>query len=182
MKKLLIVDDESDIVHILSGVFTHDADSGLARRRGRLLKERLEEPAKADLADKLDILFRVRHPPDRSEYTLDEVVEGIRRQGGEPLSRGYLLQLRSGLKDNPSIKHIQALARFFEVPPAYFLEGETGERIKTQLASEATQDPRVSYLALLASYLSQESFEALEQMAERLARLEGVRVRHDRST
>jgi transcriptional regulator with XRE-family HTH domain len=39
-------------------------------------------------------------------------------------SSAYLWQLRTGAKDNPTIRHIEALARFFEVSPAHFFDDE----------------------------------------------------------
>lgn len=43
---------------------------------------------------------------------------------GETISAAYIWGLRTGVKDNPTMRHLQALARFFQVSPAYFFEEE----------------------------------------------------------
>src|SRR3954453_11789531 len=65
------------------------------------------------LAEKLDRLFQTVRPRDGGEFTFEEVAEGIRGRGGPTVSATYIWQLRKGLRDNPTKKHLEALADFF---------------------------------------------------------------------
>src|SRR5919206_2151096 len=94
-----------------------------------------QTPPARTLADKLDQLFRTMHPRGRDEYTYREVAAGIRAQGGpRRMSATYLWQLRTGLKDNPSRRHLEALATFFGVPVSYFFDDAVTARIDAELA------------------------------------------------
>ncbi len=127
------------------------------------------------LAEKLDRLFRTVHPRGRGEYSNEEVVEGIRQRGGPAISHTYLWQLRKGLRTNPSINVIEALASFFGAPPSYFFDTAAAARIDAQLELlEAMRDAGVRHLALRASDLSPESLQAITDMVERVRELEGL--------
>src|SRR5947209_5927250 len=126
------------------------------------------------LADKLDRLFTTIHPRGRSEYSFEEVAEGIRQRGGPSISHTYLWQLRKGQRTNPSINVVEALAEFFGVSPSYFLDDEATARIDAQLdLLEAMRDADVRRLALRASDLSPESLRAIIDMVEHVRELEG---------
>jgi|NGEPerStandDraft_6_1074524.scaffolds.fasta_scaffold27042_2 transcriptional regulator with XRE-family HTH domain len=125
------------------------------------------------LAEKLDYLFQVVHPAGRGEYTYREVAATIQR-GGPSISSSYLWQLRSGLKDNPTKKHIEALAKFFGVPAAYFFDDEKAEQVDAQLGVlNAMRDAGVRQVALRAADLSPESLGVIRSMIERTRELEG---------
>lgn len=77
------------------------------------------------LADKINQAFDTLHAADRGPYSNKEVAQWFVRNGepGEPtISVNYLAMLRSGERDNPTVRHLRALARFFQVPAEYFLE------------------------------------------------------------
>lgn len=76
----------------------------------------------SSLAAKIDHLFRtVRPEPDAPvEFTYEQVAEGCRAAGGPTISAAYVWMLRKGKRDNPTMKHLEALAAFFGVHPAYF--------------------------------------------------------------
>src|SRR5262245_58009687 len=76
-------------------------------------REPHQVPRGQTLADKVERLFRTIYPRGRGPYSLEEVAEAIRRQGGPTISATYIWQLRRGLKDNPTKKHLEALAEFF---------------------------------------------------------------------
>lgn len=127
------------------------------------------------LAEKLNRLFRTVHPRGRGEYSHEEVVEGIRQRGGPAISHTYLWQLRKGLRTNPSLNVIEALASFFGVSPAYFFDDVAAARINAELdLLEAMRDAGVRHLALRASDLSPESLRAITDMVERVRELEGL--------
>ena len=132
------------------------------------------EPART-LAAKLDRLFKVVHPPDRDEYTHEEVATALRERGGPTISATYLWQLRKGVRDNPTKKHLEALADFFGVSPAYFFDDEAAERIDAELQLlVAMRDASVRGVALRAAGLSPETLGAIKGVIERARRLEGL--------
>ncbi len=62
--------------------------------------------------------------PRGHEYTYREVTAAVTGQDGPTFSPAYLWQLRTGAKDNPTMRHLEALARFFLVSPSYFFDDE----------------------------------------------------------
>jgi ESX-1-secreted protein regulator len=131
-------------------------------------------PSPRTLSEKLDQLFAVVHPP-KGEYTHEEVANAIRDAGGPTVSATYIWQLRKGLRDNPTKKHLAALSSFFGVPVAYFFDNEAAARIDAELALlSAIRDARVRQVALRASGLSTESLETIAEMIERVRKLEGL--------
>lgn len=127
------------------------------------------------LAEKLDHLFRTVHPPGRGEYSFQEVAEAIRERGGPTISATYLWQLRRGVRDNPTKKHLEALADFFGVSPAYFFDDGSAARIETQLDMlAALRDANVREIALRAVGLSADSLSVVAEMIERVSQLEGL--------
>lgn len=127
------------------------------------------------LADKLERLFRTMHPRSRGEYSYEEVAEGIRAKGGPTISATYLWQLRKGLRDNPTKHHLEALADFFGVTPAYFFDEDAVERINAELdLLSALRDAPVRKIALRAFGLSAESLRAIADIIENVRKLEGL--------
>ena len=134
-----------------------------------------EQAGGRTLAQKLDHLFRTVHPGTRGEYSFEEVAAAIRGRGGPTISATYLWQLRKGLRDNPTKKHLEALAAFFGVPPAYFFDDDAARRIEAELALLATlRDTSIRQIALRAVGLSPESLNALTEMILRVRQLEGL--------
>ncbi len=128
------------------------------------------------LPAKLNRLFETMRPPgapDR-EYTHEEVARGVAEAGGPTISATYVWMLRTGKRDNPTKRHLEALARFFGVSPAYFFDEDQGPHIDEQLAAAAAlRDAGVRAVALRASGLSPPaSLEALMLMLERVRELE----------
>lgn len=89
------------------------------------------------LQDKINQAFETLHPADRGPYSNREVVAWLQRNAAEgetSLSLNYLGALRSGDRDNPTLRHLQALARFFGISTAYFLEdGPESEAVHADL-------------------------------------------------
>src|ERR1700722_6223177 len=77
----------------------------------------------ATLAERIDHLFRNVHPGRRKPYSIREVADEINAAAGEQvISHSYLWSLRKGVKTNPSMIQIAALAGFFKVSPLYFYD------------------------------------------------------------
>src|SRR3954469_6352736 len=113
------------------------------------------------LAAKVDHLFSTVRPRTGNEYSFEEVAEAIRAKGGPTISATYLWQLRKGLRDNPTKRHLEALAGFFGVPPAYFFDDAETERIDTELALlTALRDAPIRQIAMRANGLSTKSLAA----------------------
>ncbi|MCY3748427.1 MAG: helix-turn-helix transcriptional regulator [Chloroflexi bacterium] len=64
----------------------------------------------------MQYLLTTTRKPDDTAYSIDEVARGT------GVSLTYLRNMLAGRQDNPSRKVIAALARFFNVSPAYFFE------------------------------------------------------------
>lgn len=134
-----------------------------------------EQRATRPLADKLDRLFKVVHPADKAEHSYEEVASALRERGGPTISATYLWQLRKGVRDNPTKKHLEALADFFGVTPTYFFDDEAAERIEAELQLlAAMRDAAVRGVALRAAGLSPETLGAIQGIIERARRLEGL--------
>jgi transcriptional regulator with XRE-family HTH domain len=61
------------------------------------------------------------------------VVAWCQENGVENFSRAYLAYLRNGQRINPTQQHLAALARFFDVSPAYFFDDDQSELISAQI-------------------------------------------------
>src|ERR1700760_1766472 len=97
--------------------------SALSGRGPRLVIDvpRASGPPGKPLADRLDHLFRTRHPKDRGPFTPAEVAAAINQAAGRAvISSPYIWQLRTGRRDNPTQRHLSELATFFGVSPMYF--------------------------------------------------------------
>lgn len=133
-----------------------------------------QSQAPKTLAEKIERLFAIVRPA-KGEYSYDHVAKAIEEGGGPTISASYLWQLRKGSRDNPTKKHLEALADFFGVPPAYFFDDETAARIDAELdLLAAVRDTDVRHVALRASGLSTQTLKAITEMIERARQLEGL--------
>jgi transcriptional regulator with XRE-family HTH domain len=132
-----------------------------------------DAPATSTLADKIDALFRVVRRPNRVPYSHEEVARACREATGESFSATYLWQLRTGRRDNPTKRHLEALAKFFDVPVGYFFDDEQGAAIAKELELlGALRDAGVRSMALRAVNLSPEGAATISDMIDVLARRE----------
>lgn len=133
------------------------------------------QTAGASLAGKLARLFAAVHPADRGELTHEEVATAIREAGGPTISAVYLWQLRTGKRDNPTMRHLEALAAHFGVPVAYFFDDTAAAAIDRELELlTAMRDTHVRSIALRATGLSGDSLAAVQSMIDHARRLEGL--------
>jgi transcriptional regulator with XRE-family HTH domain len=101
----------------------------------------------APLSRRLDQLFKAMRKRDGREQTYREVADAITATG-VPISHSYIYMLRTGERDNPTIKHLDALAKHFGVPTSYFIDDDTS-MIDRQLDQVAQlQQLKVRALAL----------------------------------
>ena len=134
------------------------------------------EPEPTSLAAKIDKLFQVVRKPNREQYSHDEVARACRAATGESFSTTYLWQLRTGRRDNPTKRHLEALAQFFQVSPAYFFDDEQSARIAEELELlGALRDAGVRNVALRAVTLSPAGLDTISDMIDAIARREAIR-------
>lgn len=132
------------------------------------------EQHKRTLADKLNHLFATVVPRGRDAYSNEEVAQAI-TTAGEPISGSYIWLLRKGRRDNPTIRHLEALAKFFGVPPAYFFDDETTAAVESDLALVvAMKDLGVRDVALRTAGLAPQSLAMITEVIERVRQLEGL--------
>jgi transcriptional regulator with XRE-family HTH domain len=127
------------------------------------------------LAERIDCLFRTHRSPRGREYTYREAASAMSAHDGISFSSAYLWQLRTGAKDNPTIRHIEALARFFDVSPAYFFDDELTDLPEAELRLLAATKhglPRATATSLVG--LSDDSLDAVLRLTGRLRELEGL--------
>jgi transcriptional regulator with XRE-family HTH domain len=133
----------------------------------------INERGAFSIAEKLDRLFRQIHSPGQSEVSYMTVAEAIRARQGVPISHTYIWQLRTGRRDNPTIQHLTALATYFGVPVAYFLDDAEAARIDGQLSLLQTlRDAQVTEIALRAADVSPSSRETIGELVRKVWELE----------
>jgi transcriptional regulator with XRE-family HTH domain len=113
------------------------------------------------LAEKLNHLYACTRPAGRKPYTDRHVAAAITAAGTD-VSATYLNLLRSGRKDNPTKRHLEALAAFFGVPVSYFFDDEAANEVDQELQrlsqlralKEALDSPEVAAIVVKARGLS----------------------------
>lgn len=137
------------------------------------------DSAGASLADKINHLFQTVVPAGRASYSTEEAAQAISARGVS-ISGSYIWLLRKGQRDNPTLRHLAALADFFGVPPAYFFDDKVTEKVNTQLKlATALRDTRVRSLALRADGLSPASLDALLTMVNEARRIQNLPAGND---
>lgn len=129
--------------------------------------------------DRLNLLFDTIRPAGReTPHSNKEVAAAIRATGGS-ISDVYIWQLRAGRRTNPTKDHIEALAAFFGVSPAYFFDDELARHtiadLRTLDALRRLQVQHVSLRTVLQHKgLSAASQQVIQQMVDRCLELEGL--------
>lgn len=134
------------------------------------------------LTQRLDHLFETVHPKSRGPYSYQEVADAVLEvvgsdpDGKAPISPSYIWQLRSGMKENPTRRHIALLAAFFDVSPLYFFEDTHELGVEKIELDRILRDPKVHALSRSAAGLSDASLDAVLALVQSLHGIEsGVR-------
>ncbi|MEU3627885.1 transcriptional regulator [Amycolatopsis coloradensis] len=136
----------------------------------------MTEPRATPLTDRIDRLFQVVRRPNGEQHSHEEVARACRESTGESFSAVYLWQLRTGRRDNPTKRHLEALAAFFQVPPAYFFDDEQGRALAEEIELlGALRNSAVRDLALRAVTLSEEGLGTVADIVEAIKRREAKR-------
>ena len=127
----------------------------------------------ATLAHKIDRLFDVFRRENGEQYSHEDVAAACRESSGKTFSATYLWELRTGRRDNPTKRHLEALAAFFQVPVAYFFDEKIGAEIDAELKFlAALRNAGVRNLALRALDLSPGGLATITEMLEVVANRE----------
>jgi transcriptional regulator with XRE-family HTH domain len=95
------------------------------------------------------------------------------------ISSTYVWQLRTGRRDNPTQRHLSALATFFGVSPMYFFdESDTDRSAVPQELVAALQNDDLRDMTLRATGLSERSLRAIKEMIESARAVQGPRDDH----
>ncbi|MET9262079.1 helix-turn-helix domain-containing protein [Amycolatopsis sp. NPDC004079] len=84
------------------------------------------------IAEKLNRLFEVLHPAGQRPITNRHLAARVKQLGGS-ISSAYISQLRSGVRDNPTLDHLVGIAGAFGVSAGYFTDSEVAERVDAEL-------------------------------------------------
>jgi transcriptional regulator with XRE-family HTH domain len=130
------------------------------------------------LADKINWLVARVHPADRGPFSNNEVSFMIHKATGEQVSGTTIWKLRNGQAKNPQMRLIEALAKTFGVPPAFFFDDYDEEKLgllKEQVELLAlVRDAHITSIELRAILgLDRQGRQAVAGLIERLAHDEG---------
>jgi transcriptional regulator with XRE-family HTH domain len=142
-------------------------------------------PPLRTLADKVSWLIDRAHPAGRGPYSNTEVIALIEKVTGEQFSHTTIWKLRNGQAANPQMRLIEALAKTFGVPPAFFFSDYDDEQaglLREQVELLAlVRDTGVTSAQLRALLqLSPGARQAVADLIEHTARTEVQRGRPDR--
>jgi transcriptional regulator with XRE-family HTH domain len=129
----------------------------------------------SDLAAKLNKLFETMRKPSDPPLSNAAAAEAITRKTGVSISSAYMWQLRNGVKTNPTVQHLRAIADFFGVPASYLIDRDTDPKIDTQLSLlQALRDSGVRDLAMRASGLTPKAITSLAAMIDEARKLQDL--------
>lgn len=134
-----------------------------------------EAASGSELATKLNKLFDVMRRPTDPQLSNAAAAAEITRQTGVSISPAYMWQLRNGVKTNPTVQHLRAIAEFFGVPASYLIDSDTDSKIDSQLdLLQALRDSGVRDLAMRASGLTPEAITSLAAMVDEVRKLQDL--------
>jgi transcriptional regulator with XRE-family HTH domain len=130
------------------------------------------------LGERLRHLVATYHPRDRGPYSYREIAQAINRHHGDhAISHVYVAQLCKGERANPTVRHLEMLANFFNVPMAYFFDDVVAEKINAEIDMIAAfRDAGVRDVALRVAGLSPLGRDVIRDMVENVSRLEDQRT------
>lgn len=142
-------------------------------------------PRARTLADKINRLFATIHPPDRGPWSNQDVERWLSEHAAEDgltISANYLALLRNGQRDNPTMRNVQAMAKFFQVDPGYFLRDDADTEqtyADLELLGAIRDNEQVKTIALRAFDLDP---EMRAWLAQTISELPSSRTRRQRKT
>lgn len=136
----------------------------------------MTQEQESTLAGKINKLFQLVRKPNGENLTNEEVATACREATGESFSATYLWQLRTGRRDNPTKRHLEALANFFDVPVAYFFDDEHGQQLRAEIELlGALRNADVRDIALRAANLSADGLDTVTDIIDVMVKREAKR-------
>ncbi|MER7406718.1 hypothetical protein ABT373_30675 [Streptomyces sp. NPDC000070] len=138
-------------------------------------------PDELTMAQKLDHLIRSHaRSTANGRPSYKTMAKEITVLSGENFSAAYLWLLHRGERSNPTLRHLRALARYFEVPVSYFTEDDVARSLieegylADRALNKAIEDAGIStvYLRGDLSALSPQGKRMAAEMIRRLRELE----------
>jgi len=131
------------------------------------------DPNATELSVKLNKLFEIMRKPSAPSLSNAAAAEAITKQTGVSISSAYMWQLRTGVKNNPTVQHLRAIAEFFGVSPSYLIDPGIDPQIDAQLnLLHALRDGKVRDLAMRAHGLTPQALNSLAAMIDLARQLE----------
>lgn len=132
-----------------------------------------EDAELSELSIKLNKLFDTMRKPSDPPLSNAAAADAITHKTGISISAAYLWQLRTGMKTNPTVTHLRAIAQFFGVAPSYLIDPGIDPDIDAQLnLLQAMRDAGVRDLAMRASGLTPQALNSLRAMVDHARQLE----------
>lgn len=92
-----------------------------------------DEDGLPHLAERLNVLFaNIPRRGGPELYSNERAAEDL-STAGVSVTAGYLRQLRSGKRRNPTARLLAGIANLFQVPITYFFDKDQAEKMATQL-------------------------------------------------
>ncbi|OBJ41271.1 XRE family transcriptional regulator, partial [Mycobacterium colombiense] len=136
-----------------------------------------EGPDNGELASRLSKLFEVMRKAGAAPLSNAAAAAAITKKTGVSISPAYLWQLRSGVKRNPTVAHLRAIADFFGVPASYLIDRDPDQKIDAQLTlMQALRDVGVRDLAVRTSGLTPQAITSLAAMVDEVRKLQDLPV------
>ncbi|MEU5050461.1 hypothetical protein [Streptomyces sp. NPDC021096] len=125
---------------------------------------------KLTVAEKLDHLITLRAElSEDGKPSYKALAAAIAAQSGETFSGPYLWQLHRGERTNPTLRHLVAMARYFEVPVSYFTDDDVARRmIDEELLASRELDRSMAEAGVSALFL-RGNLAALSPEGKRMA-------------
>ena len=106
-------------------------------------------------------------------YTAGQISRGITKLGGK-VSTNYLQLLLTGERQNPSAEVVMWICLFYDQPSSYFIDEDITDQLKKLKLLAAFRDAGVENIARLATGLTPENLDLLEDLARSLRRRQGL--------
>ena len=133
-----------------------------------------DTPTGHSLSEKLERLLAATTPKGKAAPTTRELAAMV-TAAGYPVSHSTISLLLNGRRTDPSAKCVQALAKVFGVPLAYFVDDDVAEAVERDLTLlTALRDDGVRIIALGARGLSTGSQELVLNVIKQVRQLEGL--------
>ncbi|GAA4554848.1 hypothetical protein [Pseudonocardia xishanensis] len=152
---------------------TETAGDLVATRESEASAQRRRADRRGNIPERLNYLFDSVHAAGDKPYSAAEVARWISEHGGS-ISSVYILKIRNGERLEPNQRFLRDIARFFCVPPTFFIEDDPaeidGEALNAQIL---LRDDLVQSMMRRAARLSRGQQEALSGIIDSLLRAEG---------